>query len=231
MLMFSTFVGTHEQPADTELLAFRRLVYRFSQKLNKEEQRILVYIRLYDWKERYWDADTLDVLCRLETDCVFSPKNPEGLIEVANDINRFDLKTMVKDFMKKQRKERASSKVAVKAVMSFDSKSPVSSTELQLKAICEVTLSQTAVLVKQVDNLLQAIAAGTKNLMQRVTKAIRDAGCTAQALSEHLQKAQRELKHSSHSSALSLQRNSSGSEEDYYKPQLSKPVYSSLAII
>ena len=129
-----------------EILAFRRLVYRFSLKLTKEESRALVYIRLYDCKERYGNADTLEVLSKLETDCIFSPKNPEGLIKVAKDIGRLDLENMVKDFVKKrQRKAKANSKTAGKTVPSFSvSESPVSEEELQLKAILEVTLSQAA---------------------------------------------------------------------------------------
>jgi len=76
--------------SDHEVLAFRRLVYKFSLKLSKEECRARVYIRLYDCKERYWDVDTLEVLSRLETDC---PNSPEGLIDVAKDIGRMDLMT------------------------------------------------------------------------------------------------------------------------------------------
>ena len=183
---------TDSQPQ--EILAFRRLVYRFSLKLTKEESRALVYIRLYDCKERYGNADTLEVLSKLETDCVFSPNNPEGLIKVAKDIGRLDLENMVKDFVKKrQRKAKANSKTAGKTVPSFVSESPVSDEELQLKAILEVTLSQAAVFVKQVDILQQAITAGTKEQRQRAAEAIRDAGYTAQTLAERLQKAQREL--------------------------------------
>ena len=102
---------------------------------------------------------------------------------------------MVKDFVKKrQRKAKANSKTAGKTVPSFSvSESPVSEEELQLKAILEVTLSQAAVFVKQVDILQQAITAGTKEQRQRAAEAIRDAGYTAQTLAERLKKAQREL--------------------------------------
>ena len=196
---------------DHETLAFRRLVAEFSQKLSKEERRRLVYIRLYDWRERYRDADTLEVLSRLETDGVFAPNNPEGLIEVAKDIDRQDLRAMVRDFVKnskKQRKEKASSKVAAQAVMSFEPESRVTEEELQLKAILEVTLSQAAVFVKQVDILQQAITAGT-NSRQRAAEAIRDARCTVQTLAEHFQKAQRELEHSSSNRTSSLRSNNS----------------------
>jgi len=151
---------------DHEVLAFRRLVYKFSLKLSKEECKALVYIRLYDCKERYWDADTLEVLSRLETDCVFSPNNPEGLIDVAKDIGRMDLKDMVKDFVKtsrKQRREKASSKTADRIVTIFKSESSVGEEQLHLKAILEVTLSQAAVFVQQVDILQQAIVAGLKS--------------------------------------------------------------------
>ena len=200
---------------DHEVLAFRRLVYNFSLKLSKEECRALVYVRLYDYKERYRDADTLEVLSRLETDCVFSPNNPEGLIDVAKDINRMDLKGMVKDFMKK--KEKASSKTTEKIMTSFKSESSVSDEQLHLKAILEVTLSQAAVFVQQVDILQQAIVAGTKEQRRKAAGAIRDAGHTAQALTERLHEAQGELEHS----------DSSGSDEsnDYYNFKYGKVSY------
>jgi len=200
-------------PPDYAVLAFRRLVYNFSLKLSKEECKALTYIRLYDYKERYRDADTLEVLSRLETDCVFSPSNPEGLIDVAKDLGRTDLKNMVKDFVKKrQRREKASSKTADKIVTS-KSESEMSDEQLHLKAILEVTLSQAAVFVQQVDILQQAIVAGTKEQRRKAAGAIGDAGRTAQVLTARLQDAQRELEqHSSNSSTSSLQSDSSGSE-------------------
>ena len=201
---------TRDTIMDHESLAFRRLVVDFSQKLSKKEQRRLVYIRLYDLRERYHDADTLEVLSRLETDGVFSSNNPEGLIEVAKDIDRQDLRVMVRDFVKnskKQRKEKASSKVAAKAVVSFEPGSPASEEELQLKAVLKVTLSQAAVFMKQVEILQQAITAGT-NSRQRAAEAIRDATCTVQSLAEHFQKAQGKLEHSS-SNTSSLRSNNS----------------------
>jgi len=203
--------------SDHEVLSFRRLVYQFSLKLRREECRALVYIRLYDCKERYRDADTLEVLSRLETDCVFSPNNPEGLIDVATDINRRDLKNMVKDFVKtsrKQRREKASSKTADRIVTNFKSESPMGEDpeQLHLKAILEVTLSQAAVFVQQVDILQQAIVAGTKEQRQKAAGAIRDAGCTAQALSESIKEAQEGLEHSNNSSTSSLQSDSSEPE-------------------
>ena len=199
--------------SDHEALAFRRLVYKFSLKLSREECRALVYIRLYDCKERYRDADTLEVLSRLETDCVFSPNNPEGLIDVAKDIGRMDLKDMVKDFVKTSRKQRREkAKTADKIVTSFKSESSVGEEQLHLKAILEVTLSQAAVFVQQVDILQQAIVAGTKEQRQKAAGAIRDAGRTAQALSERIKEAQEGLEHSNNSSTSSLQSDSSEPE-------------------
>ena len=217
---------TDSQPQ--EILAFRRLVYRFSLKLTKEESRALVYIRLYDYKERYGNADTLEVLSKLETDCIFSPNNPEGLIKVAKDIGRLDLENMVKDFVKKRQrlKAKANSKTAGKSVPSFVSESPVSEEELQLKAILEVTLSQAALFVKQVDILQQAITAGTKEQRQKAVEAISDAICTVEALAGRLQKARDELQHSSRNSMSSLRSSthSSGSDEDdYYNLRHGKP--------
>ena len=209
-----------------EMLAFRRLVYRFSLKLTKEEGKALVYIRLYDCKERYGNADTLEVLSKLETNCVFSPNNPEGLIEVAKDINRLDLQTMVKDFMKKrQRKAKANDKATGKTVPSFKTESPVSDEEeLQLKAILEVTLSQAAVFVKQVDIFQQAITAGTKEQRQSAAEAIGDAICTAEALTDRLKKARGELEHSNRNSMRSSSDSSGSDEGEYYNlNRLGKP--------
>ena len=135
---------------------------------------------------------------------------------MAKDIGRMDLKDMVKDFVKrKQRREKTSSKTPEKIVTSFKSESPVSDEQLHLKAILEVTLSQAAVFVQQVDILQQAIVAGTKEQRQKAAEAIRDAGRTAQALSERLKEARGELEQ--HCSHNSLQSDSSGSKEnDYY---------------
>ena len=186
-------------------IAFRRLVYKFSQKLSKEESKALVYIRLNECQEQY--QDSLTVLSKLEASGFFSPNNPEGLFEIAEDINRFDLIEMVKDFVKnwkRQRKDKRSKDVG-KTVTSFEP--TVSDEELQLKAILEVTLSQAAVFVKQVDILRHAITAGTREQRQRAVEAIRDARCTSQALAERLQKAQVELERIN--STSNLQRNSS----------------------
>ena len=207
-----------------EMLAFRRLVYKFSLKLTKEESKALVYIRLYDCKERYGNADTLEVLSKLETDCVFTPNNPEGLIEIAKDINRLDLQNMVKDFVKKrQRKAKANDKAAGKTVPSFKTEFPVSDEEeLQLKAILEVTLSQAAVFVKQVDILQQAITSGTKEQRQKAAEAIGDAICTAEALTGRLKKARGELEHSNRNSMRSSSHSSGSDEEDYYNLKFGK---------
>ena len=92
--------------------------------------------------------------------------------------------------------------------MSFEPESPATrEEELQLKAVLEVTLSQAAVFMKQVEILQQAITAGT-NSRQRAAGAIRDATCTVQALAEHFQKAQGKLERSS-SNTSSLRSNNS----------------------
>jgi len=91
-------------------LAFWQLLYNFSQELSKEECQVLVYIRLYDCRERYRDASNLDVLSRLEEDRVFSHDNPSGLIEVAKDVSRADLVNLVEEFMKRSKDEEVKGK-------------------------------------------------------------------------------------------------------------------------
>ena len=177
-----------------------------------------MYIRLNECQEQYQDAVTLTVLSKLEASGVFSPNNPEGLFEIAQDINRFDLIEMVKDFVKnwkRQRKDKRNKDVGkTSTVTSFEP--TVSDEELQLKAILEVTLSQAALFVKQVDILQQAITAGTKEQRQRAAEAIRDARCTAHVLTNRLQEAQGELeRNNSSTSSLRTRSNSSGSEENY----------------
>ena len=88
----------------------------------------------------------------------------------------------------------------------FEPEPALSDEQLHLKAILEVTLSQAAVFVQQVDILQQAIVAGTKEQRQKAAGAIRDAGRTAQALTKRLQDAQGELENSG----------SSESVNDYY---------------
>ena len=77
--MMDPYLQSRESSA--QFLAFRRLVYSFSEQLSKEERHAIVYIRLYSSREKYRDATTLEVLSKLETDCIFTPTKPEGLIE------------------------------------------------------------------------------------------------------------------------------------------------------
>ncbi len=81
-------------------IAYRRLVYTFSQLLTWDERRGLIYMRLYKDREKYKNADTLKVLSRLEEDEVFTSANPAGLLAIANDVKRPDLAKKVKQLMK-----------------------------------------------------------------------------------------------------------------------------------
>ena len=180
-------------------IAFRRLVYSFSQQVNKDESQAIVYIRLYPLRERYKDSTTLEVLSKLEADGVLGPSNPEGLLEVAKDIKRQDLVSEVKDFIKKRSKseKKASSssnkKAAAAQLLFLDENLYADSEEdMQLKATIEVTLAQATVLMQQVEILERSVAEG-KAQRQRAKEAISEAGQTAAALSDRLRKAQIEL--------------------------------------
>ena len=187
-------------------IAFRRLVYNFSEQVSKDEQKTIIYIRLYKLKERYKDSTMLEVLSKLEADGVFGPSNPEGLLEIAKDIKRQDLASEVKHFIKKRSKAEAkgglSSLSAALTKKVSAQPSPLSPShqygcedseeDLQLKATIEVTLAQATVLMQQLEKLERAVAGG-KVQRQRAKEAISEAGQTAAALADRLKKAQTEL--------------------------------------
>ena len=194
--------------SNAQFVAFRRLVYNFSEQVSKEEQKTIIYIRLYQQKERYKDSTMLEVLSKLETDGAFGPSNPEGLIEIAKDIKRQDLASEVKHFIKKRSKGESKgglsslSAALTKKVPQPPSPAlspkheyggePDSEEDLQLKATVEVTLAQATVLLQQVEKLERAVAGG-KAQRQRAKEAISEAGQTAAALADRLKKARKEL--------------------------------------
>lgn len=198
--------------SNAQFIAFRRLVYSFSEQVSKDEQKTIIYIRLYQLKERYKDSTMLEVLSKLEADGVFGPSNPEGLIEVAKDIKRQDLASEVKHFIKKRLKAEtkgglsslsaATARLTKNKVPQPPSSGlspshqyggePDSAEDLQLKATIEVTLAQTTVLMQQVEKLERAVAGGQAQ-RQRAKEAISEAAQTAATLADRLKKAQTEL--------------------------------------
>ena len=173
-------------------LSFRQLIYNFSQKLSKEERQAIVYIRLYECREQYRDASTLNVLSKLEMCGVFSPSDPAGLIDVAKDIHRSDLVNLVKDYIKSQRsKEKKAKAKNASAVEDTSLHSESSDEEMpQLRATLEVMLSQASVLAQQVNILQRAIVLKER---QTAAEASKEAGRAVKELAEHLRKVQEAL--------------------------------------
>ena len=183
-------------------VAFRRLVYRFSEQMSKDECYAIIYIRLYRFKERYKDSSTLEVLSKLEADGAFGPSNPEGLLEIAKDIKRQDLANEVKDFIKKRSKseKKASLISGIKGTIQhslfststpggFDDTTVETEEDLQLRATIEVTLAQATVLMHQVELMERAVAGG-KAQRERAKEAISEASLTAAALADRLKHAE-----------------------------------------
>ena len=198
--------------SNAHYLPFRRLVYKFSQRLNKEECQAIVYIRLCECGlERYRDASTLDVLSKLEMCGVFSPGNPTGLIDIATkDIQRPDLVNLVKDYIKSQKskKTKAKTKNASSVETKYSYAESSGEETAQLRATLEVTLSQVSELVQQVDILQRAIASKER---QKAAEANKEAGRTVQELAEHFRKVHKELERRS-----SRPSSSSSEEGEYY---------------
>ena len=167
-------------------LAFRQLIYNFSQKLSRKECQAIVYIRLYECREQYRDASELDVLSKLEMCGVFSPSNSAGLIDVAKDIHRSDLVNLVKDYIKSQRSKEKKAKTKNTTTVEDTGHSESSDEEMiQLRATAEVTLSQASVLAQQVDILQRAIVSKQR---QTAAEANKKAGRAVKELAEHLRK-------------------------------------------
>lgn len=185
--------------SSAQFIAFRRFVCALSEKISREECQVIIYIRLYKWKERYKDSTNLEVLSRLEADGVFAPSNPEGLLEIAKDIKRPDIAAEVRDFIKKRSKNEKkggsalSKKATVHKAFSFDEQ-PRENTEedLHMRATVEVALAQATVLMQQVEVLERAVLAG-KEQRQRAKEAICEAGQTAAALAQRLKMTQESL--------------------------------------
>ena len=176
-------------------LAFRQLLYNFSQELSKEECQVLVYIKLYDCRERYQDASNLDVLSRLEEDRVFSHDNPSGLIEVAKDIHRADLVNLVEKFMKRSKDEKVKAETPERSCFRLDSCA-------QLRTTLEETLSQV------IEQLVRDILQQWKE--QIATEARKEAERAVKKLAQHLQKVQEHLEPSSQRSSTSSKEYESG---------------------
>ena len=141
---------------------------------------------------RYKNAKALDIFSKLETGGLFSPSKPEGLIEIAKDVNRHDLVSEVEKFIKSQRKSASKEEKKAKQLKSPLRTAAESAADLHLKSNFEVTLTQATVLMQQVDILQRAITAG-KGCRRKVEEAMKEARQTAERLAETLQKAQSEL--------------------------------------
>ena len=196
-------------------VAFRRLVYNFSQQFSKEECEAIVYIRLYECRERYRDASNLDVLSKLEMCGVFSPSDPAGLIHVAEDIDRPDLVNLVKDFMKNQKSKSKEKKSKRKSANKVEKTNELCDKEMALvRPPVEVTLSQTSELALLVDTLKQAVESRDR---KKATEASQEAGRVVNKLDERLEKVQEALK--PHISPQSSSSSCSSTGEDTCKPQ------------
>ena len=143
----------------------------------------------------------MDIFAKLETEGLFSSAKPEGLIEIAKDVNRQDLATEVEKFIKSQKKSASKEdKKANRRAAENQPQAAESDADLQLKANFEVTLAQATVLIQQVDILNREIAAGKEPWHRhKVEEAIKDVRQTVNKLAQTLERAQSGLEFGSSS--------------------------------
>lgn len=165
--------------SNAKFVAFRQLVYRCSQHLSREEVHAIVYIRLYKEREIYKDVDALTVLSKLETDDVFSPWKPEGLLDIVKDLKRHDLTADIKEFLKKKwtKGKKAAGNIPISEKSGSDE-------DLHLKATFQVVISQATVLMQQIEMFQRATIQGHSR--ETTKEIIGLAAQTAQALASRL---------------------------------------------
>lgn len=170
--------------ASERSIAFRRLICRISQQMTRDELKTLVYIRLYSCREAYKECSALEVLSKLESDGMFAPARPEGLADIAKDVRRPDLVHDVRDFMKGKKWHKKVSKLSIKELALARC---VSDEEMQLRGTLEVTLTQAALLMLQLDALGVALGKGAS---QAAVEAVKQAEQTATAIADRLNRTQ-----------------------------------------
>lgn len=168
--------------------SYRRLLYGISLMITSEERRGLVYIRLYKERKKYKDADTLDVLMRLEADGAFSQDNPGGLLAVAKDLKKPEMARKIKQYLKKREKQPCDA-------LSLDAHLPDASTEALRDRLGRV-LSLVTILTEQCSRDTNSL--GDADAVSRNTvRAAEHAGGALQTvddLSEALQEVRKELR-------------------------------------
>lgn len=89
---------------DSQGIAYRRMVASLARELSAEEVKEIAYIRLTGVESisKYTTdpptASGFDLLATLERLGVFSQKNTEGLVDIAKDVNRYDLVIKVENY-------------------------------------------------------------------------------------------------------------------------------------
>ena len=184
-------------------LAFRRLVASVAGKLHDEDVRKLVYIHLYTQRETYFhDAKKLDVFVALECAEIFSPANPEGLLNILEkDLKNRQLAQLVKVFIR-EKKHRATVKPSISDARK-SSPGDIAS-ENHLRMCYKVALAQANVLVKHLDMLRLAVNGKPEVDSEEARKAVQNISETAAALAKLKEKAE-EAPHSA-------------DEQDYGRP-------------
>ena len=93
--------------SESDEIAYRRLVASFARVLSAQDVYTIAYVRLTGKEDvskfspsRIPNASGLDLMATLERCGIFSMDCIDGLVDVANDINRRDLIKMVKEYRK-----------------------------------------------------------------------------------------------------------------------------------
>lgn len=186
---------------DSDILAFRRFIANVAGRLTEEDIRKIIYIRLYRQREALSrGTDALDVLAALEHADIFSPSQPDGLLDIfEKDLKNRQLANQVKGFIRDRKRK---SRIPATDIQLDNNAEIESEIDSRLRMCYKMAISQTNVLLKHLDALRVATVLGKKVDEQAARMALVNVSEVATALAKLREKADVELKEAWKSNAL-----------------------------
>ena len=204
-------------------IEYRALVASFSQQLTAEETYHVAYIWLTGKEDtsKYSPSSNpnvcgLEIFAKLERHGIFSRHKIEGLVEIAKNLNRYDLVEKVNAYKKKKGESYGTRYAKTKA-------STRSEERQHFEQTFEVMVTQMAVLEQQL-SLLQTILRQKTDieLLDEGMDVIEKSGTTAHELASKLSTVKNKLARRSRADSASSRSRDSGGCGSLERPRMSE---------